>query len=246
MRIDALLFFRASSESPMNTRVQCFQHVSFEGLGNIEPLLSDRACQLSTTRWYAGEEAPDSDSYDLLIVMGGPMGIYDYDKHSWLHAEKDAIKSAIDAGKKVLGICLGAQLIADVLGAKVSKNPCREIGWFPVRCNPALQDTVLVNVFPDSFEPLHWHGDTFSLPKDAIALGASEACEQQGFVFDNRVVGLQFHLELNVDGIATLSEACRDELDGSAFVQSPAQMLAARDHFKAAQNTLVKLIDAFL
>lgn len=230
----------------MTTRIHCFQHVSFEGLGNIEPLLSDRGCQLSTTRWYAGDEAPDSDSYDLLIVMGGPMGIYDYREFPWLAREKEAIKAAIADNKKVLGICLGAQLIADVLGAKVSKNPCREIGWFPVHCNSARQDTALANVFPDSFEALHWHGDTFALPKDAIALGASEACEQQGFIFDNRVVGLQFHLELNVDGVATLSDACRDELDGSAFVQTEEEMLAAHDNFNAANGILIKLVDALL
>lgn len=226
-------------------RVHYFQHVSFEGLGNIKPLLEER-CQLFSTLWYAGEEAPSCDSYDLLIVMGGPMSIYDYGEHPWLRAEKRAIKSAIVAGKKVLGICLGAQLIADVLGAEVSKNPQREIGWFTVESNSELQKTCLADVFPDTFEPLHWHGDTFALPNDAIALGASEACEQQGFVFDDRVIGLQFHLELRADGVATLSEACRDELDGSTFVQTEEEMLAVHDKFNAANGILAKLVGAIL
>lgn len=227
-------------------RAHYFQHVEFEGLGDIQSILERQGCQLSATRWYAGDKAPIHDDYDLLVVMGGPMGIYDYDEYPWLVAEKRAIKAAIAAGKKVLGICLGAQLIADTLGASVGKNPQREIGWFSVESNAALNTTRLANVFPSEFEPLHWHGDTFALPEHAIALGRSEACTNQGFIFDDRVIALQFHLELNAEGVSALCDACSDELDGSKFVQNPDDMLDAKENFSAANNILVKLIGAIV
>lgn len=227
-------------------RIHYFQHVSFEGLGKIKPLLERRDCQISGTHWYAGDAAPDSDQYDLLIVMGGPMGVYDYSQYPWLELEKKAIKSAIAAGKRVLGVCLGAQLIASTLGSQVSKNPQREIGWFDVQSNPQLENTFFANIFPERYEPLHWHGDTFARPKYSVALGHSAACEQQGFVFDDRVVALQFHLELDVEGIAALCDACGNELDGSTYVQEPAGMLAATTQFDASSVILKNLITRFL
>ncbi len=231
---------------PMLKRVHYFQHVEFEGLGNIEPLLAAHNCQLQSTRWFAGEQAPESDSYDLLIVMGGPMGIFDYNLYPWLTAEKLALKAAIEAGKKVLGICLGAQLIADVLGASVSKNAVREIGWFALQSSSELQLSRWGKVFPARFSPLHWHGDTFAIPLDAMPVGSSEACANQGFILEDRIVALQFHLELAPSAVATLCAACADELDGSAYVQSPAKMLAADSNFTASEAILRALIARLL
>ena len=227
-------------------RVHYFQHVEFEGLGNIEPLLAADNCKLESTRWFAGEQAPACDSYDLLIVMGGPMGIFDYELYPWLKAEKLALKAAIEAGKKVLGVCLGAQLLADVLGASVSKNAVREIGWFALQSSPELQSSSWGKVFPECFEPLHWHGDTFAIPLGALPVGSSEACANQGFILEDRIVALQFHLELAPSAVATLCVACADELDGSAFVQSPAQMLAADCNFAASKAILRPLITRLL
>ncbi len=227
-------------------RVHYFQHVEFEGLGNIEPLLAAHNCQLQSTRWFAGEQAPASDSYDVLIVMGGPMGIFDYHLYPWLKAEKLALKAAISAGKKVLGVCLGAQLIADVLGATVSKNSAREIGWFALQSSPELQSSRWSKVFPERFKPLHWHGDTFTIPLGAVPVGSSKACANQGFILEDRIVALQFHLELAPSALATLCAACANELDGSAFVQSPAKMLAADCHFVASEAILRPLITRLL
>lgn len=230
----------------MSARIHYFQHVAFEGLGSIEPLLRTHNCSVSATRWFVGESAPAVDDYDILIVMGGPMGIYDYDQYSWLKAEKQAIKAAVEVGKKVLGICLGAQLIADVLGTSVSKNPHREIGWFSVDTSVELKNSPWSEVFPASFEPLHWHGDTFSIPAGAVSVGSSQACANQGFIYRDSVIALQFHLELDQSAVEVLSEACADELDNSEFVQLPAQMLAQGSKFAANRDILRSLITRLL
>jgi len=166
-----------------------------------------------------------------LIVMGGSMSIDDYDEHPWLEAEKALIKQAIGAGKHVLGICLGAQLIADVLGARVYRGEHKEIGWFDVQTSQGLQESVWKDVFPISFTAFHWHGDTFNLPQGALSIGQSDACKQQGFIFDQRVVALQFHLETTPESAKALINNCKDELDGSTYVQSAAEILGNAQRF---------------
>ena len=110
--------------------IHCIQHVPFENPGSIGDWIKHKGYRLSTTRLYGGESLPDIDPIDWVIIMGGPMGIYDEDKYPWLKEEKVFIKNALDKGKVVIGICLGAQLIAGVLGAKIYKNRYREIGYF--------------------------------------------------------------------------------------------------------------------
>ncbi|MDX8382205.1 MAG: type 1 glutamine amidotransferase [Ghiorsea sp.] len=209
----------------MFVKVHYLQHVSFEGLSCIESYLIGEGHVLTSTKLYLDEVLPSVDDFDWLIVMGGPMGIYDHDRYPWLVAEKDLIKQAIDAGKHVLGICLGAQLIADVLGARVYKGEHKEIGWFEIVSSLDLKTTIIDGAFPKTFEAFHWHSDTFDIPKGAIAVGASEACKHQGFVFGDKVVALQFHLETTPKRVAALIEHCSDELDGSTHVQSENKMM---------------------
>lgn len=245
-------------------RIHYFQHVDFEGLGLLKPLLEASGHTLSSTRFFEPsqlEQAPSVDDYDALIVMGGPMGIYDNNQYPWLKAEKLAIKQAIDAGKNILGICLGAQLIADCLGAPVMRNHTREIGWFPVELNQQLINSRWQKVFCEEgaadFTPMHWHGDTFLLPREAILLGSSQGCTNQGFILEQKaverpqkhvnsgqvIVGLQFHLELESANIEHLCEACVDEIaDGGEFVQTREQMLANGAAFERNQKSLVRLL----
>jgi len=225
-------------------RVHYLQHVSFEGLGSIEPVLNDKGHQLSSTQLYKNEPLPSVNDFDWLIVMGGPMGIYDYDQYPWLADEKQFIKAAIDDGKIVLGICLGAQLIADVMGAAVVQNPHREIGWFNINPLPDVNATILGSIFSAPVEVFHWHGDTFDIPVDAVPLAESEACPRQGFIFDNRVVGLQFHLETTLSSASALIENCRDELDGSVYVQSEAAMLVEAKRFDGINRLMSSLLNA--
>ncbi len=193
------------------------QHVPFEGLGYIEDWAKSQSMEISCTRLFADEALPSSEAFDWLVVMGGPMGIYEHEKHPWLVVEKEFIKKAIVAGKTVLGICLGAQLIADVLGAKVYPGPQKEIGWFPIRRAEGAPE-----IIPEELTAFHWHGDTFEIPEGATRLASSKASKNQGFVYNNCVFALQFHMETTPQSMDALIENCSDELpnadDASSFV----------------------------
>jgi len=204
-------------------KIHWIQHVPFEGLASLAPMLLEKGHALDCTRLYRDEEFPAVTDIDWLIVMGGPMGIYDDDQYAWLSREKNFIEQAVHEEKTVLGICLGAQLIADVLGAKVYKNVYREIGWFPIE--RTTDATLLGPVLPERIEVFHWHGETFTLPKDANLIASSDVCKNQGFIFNNRVVALQFHLETTLKSATTLIEHCQDELDNSQYVQTAETML---------------------
>ena len=206
--------------------IHYLQHVPFEGLGSMEPALKASGHQLSSSHLYENQLFPALEEIDWLIIMGGPMGIHDEAEYPWLKPEIEFIQQAIEAGKTVLGICLGAQLIAAALGAHVYKNSHKEIGWFKIYLNPEADTIVLASAIPQQAEVFHWHGDTFDIPAGSKPLASSNACQNQGFIFDNRVVGLQFHLETTLELIQNLINNSRDELDGSSYVQSEGQMLA--------------------
>lgn len=223
-------------------RTHYLQHVPFEGLGSIESWLRERDAVITATRLYEPHRFPDLADFDRLIVMGGPMGVHDASFYPWLAPEKAFLKAAMDAGKVVLGICLGAQLIADALGAAVEKNAHREIGWFPVTRATEAERTIIGPALPERFEAFHWHGDRFHLPDRAIPLASSEACPDQGFILDNRVVGLQFHLETTPISAAALVENCGGELDGSRFVQSAADILSDSGRFDTINTIMADVL----
>jgi GMP synthase (glutamine-hydrolysing) len=199
--------------------VHILQHVSFEGPGEIEPWMRARGHHLTHTHFFRGEHLPDSHAVDWLIVMGGPMNIYEYRNHPWLRDEKRFIERVISRDKCVLGVCLGAQLIADVLGARVYQNYEKEIGWFPIQWHSGAAH--LVPHGSSRLEVFHWHGDTFDIPEGGALLADSEGCRHQGFSYGSNVVGLQFHLEMNASGIEALIEHGRADLTARGrFVQT--------------------------
>jgi len=214
-----------------------------EGTGRIADWIEERGHTVSGTHLYRGEALPDDDAFDFLLIMGGPMNIYEYRNHPWLPAEKRFIKRAIDSGKIVLGICLGAQLVADVLGAKVYQNTTVEIGWFPVRFDAARQANPAMRDFPDELTVLHWHGDTFALPPGAVHLATSKACENQAFALGHRIIGLQFHIEMDLPDVAAFLD---DTLPGPVpeQIQSAAEMLAGQRHLPAIHAALYAMLDA--
>ena len=179
----------------------------------MEPWLRARGHTLSYTHFHAGGDPAASVNADWLIVMGGPMGVHDEAELPWLKAEKRALRAALDRGASVLGVCLGAQLMADVLGAPVTRNAHKEIGWHPVELSPEAQATWLAGAFPGRFTPFHWHGDTFAIPAGAVPFGSSPACRNQGFLWSDRALALQFHPEVTPESLAALAEQCGDELD---------------------------------
>jgi GMP synthase-like glutamine amidotransferase len=223
-------------------KVHWFQHAPFEGLGAIEGWLLARGHTLSCTRFYADEASPvNSGGFDWLIVMGGPMNVYQYEAYPWLSSEKHLIREAITAGKRVMGICLGAQLIADVLGGKVYQNDEREIGWFPVRAVSAGVTSPFA--FPRQTPVFHWHGDTFALPPGSAWLAESDGCAHQAFAVGTRVLGLQFHLEMTAASVGGIAQACADEFMPGRYVQ-PADMIIsqARQNEPAAAMLLGRLL----
>ncbi len=227
-------------------RINCFQHVPFEGLGIIENWISSRGYRLTVNRLYQNAPMPEIEDDDWIIVMGGPMGVHDEDRFSWLKSEKRLIEKAIRNGKIVLGICLGAQMIAHVLGARVYPNGVKEIGWFPIELTEAGQDSPLFGFLPSQLVVFHWHGDTFDLTTGAIHIARSEACLHQAFVFDERVIGLQFHLESTPKGIEELIKNCSAELVEGSYIQNPSQLTADHKAFhmiNGAMNQLLSRIE---
>ncbi len=206
-------------------RIHHFQHVPFEGLGNMEAVFKGWGSPMSATHWYRGDQSPALHDYDWLVVMGGPMNIHDHDDHPWLIEEKQAIADAINAGKVVLGICLGAQLIAHALGAQVRRNAHKEIGWFPIQRQPGADGTLLDGVLPEQLTVFHWHGDTFDLPAGARLLASSPACRNQAFCVGDRVFGFQFHLETTPESARLILEHSMNDLEESQWVQNPKDLL---------------------
>ncbi|MGA8156955.1 MAG: glutamine amidotransferase [Rhodoplanes sp.] len=172
------------------------RHVAFEDLGLLAPLLAERGFSLRYLE--AGIDDIDSTTLtapDLVVILGGPIGVYEEDLYPFLNGELAAIRARMDAAKPTLGICLGAQLMAKALGARVAPGPQKEIGWAPLALTEASRVSLL-----GAFETtpvLHWHGDNFELPANAIRLASTSACPNQAFAYGMNLLGLQFHIEVD-------------------------------------------------
>ena len=228
--------------------IHSIHHVPFEGLGSIERWIQQKGHKLTSTRPYLRQPFPPSEEIDLLIVMGGPMNIYEEDIYPWLAEEKRYIGRTIDQGGRVLGICLGAQLLADVLGARVYQGKHKEIGWFPVETTAAAAASAVFRGFPKSTMAFHWHGDTFDIPRGAQHIARSTACENQAFIYDERIVGLQFHLETTPESAGQMIANCGDELVSGPYIQDVGTTLADRKRFEVInmlmQGLLLRLTSA--
>jgi GMP synthase (glutamine-hydrolysing) len=224
-------------------RIHYLQHVPFEGPGFIESWALMRGHSLTGTRLFEGNPLPAVEELDWLVILGGPMNVYEESRYPWLGREKRFIGEAIRGGKIVIGICLGAQLIACVLGAKVARNHCREIGWFPVERAAQASQSRLSGFLPTRFPAYHWHGDTFEIPRGAVHLIRSEACENQAFAFGERVIGFQFHLESTRESAENLIQNCPEDLNEGPYVQGPAAMLSEPERFREANGLMTEFLD---
>jgi GMP synthase (glutamine-hydrolysing) len=240
-------------------RARVFQHVPFEGPAYIADWLLERGHEVRTTELYRlseGTELPSLQDFDWLVVMGGPMSANDTERLWWLVPEMDTIASAIEAGKTVLGICLGSQLIAAAAGARVYRNYYREIGWFDVwiargdihrsgAANAAEPDLAsLFASFPASIPALHWHGETFSLPADARLLARSEACVNQAFTLGERVIGLQFHLEATRESVRALIDGASEDLrTPGPYVSSREEILSPEAPIAESNRYMHAILD---
>jgi GMP synthase-like glutamine amidotransferase len=227
-------------------RVHYLQHVWFETPGCILDWARDRGYKLTSTLLYESAQFPEIDSFDLLVIMGGPMSVHDLKDYSWLAQEKEFIKKCIRHGKMLFGICLGAQLLAETCGGRVQKNPEKEIGFFPVKLSLQAIRHPFFEGIPEVSDFFHWHGETFSLPEGAIAIGSSEACLNQGFLLNNQILALQFHPEVTSELVTSMVKEGLGELKPSRFVQSAEAIRSAlKMPSKTSHFPLFGILDRF-
>ena len=224
-------------------RIHCLQHVRYEGPALIESWATEHGHEIDTSPLYEEPILPRPETIDFLVVVGGAMGAYDEDAYPWIAEEKTFIERFIAGGSPVLGICLGAQLIADVLGARVYPGPRKEMGWFPIQLTSKGRETMLLGDLPENPTVFHWHSDTFNLPENTIHLARSDAYDNQAFLYDDRVLGLQFHLELDGGMIRQIIDHSNEHDETAEFVQSPEEMVAPHQPFAPSHEILYTLLN---
>ncbi len=216
-------------------KIWVIQHHPVENLGRIADALAASALAWQYVRSFAGQPVPkDMKGAGGLIVMGGPMGVYEQDRYPFLRDEMRLIEAALKDGKPLLGVCLGSQLLAAALGAKVGRGPGKEIGWHPVRLLAGARDDRLFAGVAESFTALHWHGDVFDLPAGAVPLASSEKTPLQAYRYGDKAYGLLFHIEPTAAIVAGMVREFAAELkgagtDGAAIATAANQRLAAID-----------------
>jgi GMP synthase-like glutamine amidotransferase len=228
-----------------------FQHVEYEGPGAILPYLQAKGHNVHIVRLYAGDPIPHEDDVDFAILMGGPMSVLDETKYPHFVREKELCCDMVQLGKPLLGICLGAQMIASAFGAAIKKNPEKEIGWFPVTFTG---DAVEEMNLPESLDVFHWHGETFDIPElpgIAEPFAFSEACQNQAFKIGSGIA-LQFHLEATPKSMESMLKNGDDEIKagiaaGFDYVQNPKDIrIAGKTAMGPANELLVKILDYLL
>lgn len=224
--------------------IHWLQHVPFEELGSIRPWAENKGHNLIATRLWAEDELPKPADVCMLFIMGGPMGVHDEATFSWLVEEKQFIARVVDRNRPIMGICLGAQLLAAVLGAEVSRNREKEIGWFAVKREESAPPPFNA-VFPSEFDVFHWHGDTFDLPVGGRLLGSSEACHNQAFIVGDRILGLQYHLEMTSSGLSGIIAHCGDELVHGDWIQTEEEIVGRSDYLINCNVIMERILNTF-
>lgn len=231
--------------TPVEPAVLVIQHVAVEGLGLLQRLLTTNG--LATRLVPPGAPLPDAAlaRHRGVIVLGGPMGVYDAAEYPRLREETELLRAAVAAKLPVLGICLGSQLLAAALGAKVYPGAQKELGWFDVTLEPAARDDALFRELPPRFKALHWHGDVFDLPEGAALLARSELTAHQAFSYGDCAWGLLFHLEAGPEEVDGMLHAFPDEVRAAG--QSAEALLAAtRQHAGAASALAATVFQPWL
>lgn len=224
-------------------KIAVLQHVAFESAGMIADWAEARDHSVTIYPLHENALLPNIDAFEMLVVMGGSMSVGDDAKHPWLAPEKTLIKAAIEADHYVVGICLGAQLIANVLGARVYPNHVKEIGWFPVAIADEAIGQPILSGLNSAMNVFHWHEDTFDLPHNAQLLMSSKSCKNQAFLYNQRVLGLQFHLEMTEEGIKNIITHCKEDIAPSTSIQSEEEMLTSIGNIAPCKRILNSLLD---
>ena len=223
-------------------KIHYLQHDDLVQACTIEQWATEQGIVLSNTQVHKGEAFPDTSDFDLLIILGGRMGAYEEDTYPWLMEEKWFIKRAIAENKYVLGLCLGAQILADVLGGLVHPHVQYEIGWWPVHFSPQIEGSLLKGV-PNTIHLFEFHGDTFTLPLGVKLLASSEGCENQAFIYNDRVLALQFHPEVSVENMKLLAQAVGN-VEGP-YSQPATYYLNEQDYFEQSKEVMFTILCNF-
>ena len=180
-------------------RLLVLQHIACEHPGVVSGVMEERGVEPVAVELDEGEPLPDWREFDGVLAMGGPMGATDDADHPWLTPEKQLVREAVEGGKPFLGVCLGVQLLAAALGARVYTSERAEVGLLPVELTPEGRQDPLFDGIDDSLVSLQWHGDTFELPDGAVHLASSPQVVHQAFRSGARAYGVQFHLEVTAE-----------------------------------------------
>jgi len=231
--------------SERQLKIHCIQHVPFEGPAFIKQWADQKGHQVSYTLLYETDKFPEPGEFDWLVIMGGPMGVNDDGIYSWLAAEKAFIKQAIEQSKIVIGICLGAQIIASVLGAGVKPGKHKEIGWFPVKFDISAAKKAGLDFLPRELTVFHWHGDTFDIPQGAVHLASSDGCNNQAFIYRDRVLALQFHFEMDRQALEQIIHHGKDELITDIYVHCADEIIHKSKLTLETNKVMQRILDFF-
>lgn len=220
------------------------QHVPFETCGSIQHWADVRTVDVQVIHPYAGDALPQVGEHDSVVLMGGPMSVNDAEALPWFAEEIEWTKALLSSKAPILGICLGGQILAKALGARVLKNEEREIGWYPVNSHENREATQLDESLPQRMPVFHWHSERFEIPEGAIPIYSSEGCKEQAFLYQGRALALQFHLEILPDTVEALIEACANEMIPGPYVQTVNEIRAKTgQHLRNAQHQMFTILD---
>jgi GMP synthase-like glutamine amidotransferase len=225
----------------MNKSILIFGHETEVSAGTIIDYLD--AHQISYRYYLMSENIalPDQSEFHCFIILGGTLNVCDENKYSWLKEEKEFIKKSIQSGKKGLGICLGGQLLAEALGARVTKNKYDEIGWFPLQLLNHSETSPLKEI-NNSDKLMQSHSYTFDIPADSIHLASTTVTKNQAFLYDNRILGVQFHPEVSAESIKKFYETGEDEKRGP-YIQHSTEILEHDDYFVRSRKIMFSILD---
>lgn len=224
-------------------KVHFIQHVAFEAPGLILSWAENNKYLCTKSVLMEGDKLPQAKDFDLLVIMGGPMSANDDEEYSWLSLEKELVRECLELKKPMVGICLGAQIIANVLGSKVYRAKEKEIGWFPITAASDIASSKLMPELPPELTVFHWHGETFDLPSGAQLLASTKTCTNQAFEFGNHVLGLQFHMEVTPEDVNSMWENCKSDLGVGDYQQGPPAIFGSADMYESVRKPLERALE---
>jgi GMP synthase-like glutamine amidotransferase len=212
----------------------CFQHIDCEGPGTLLEVLKEKRVKLDILKPFQGDPIPEHLG-DGLIVLGGPMGVYEENQFPWMTLELDAIRKCLASSRPVLGICLGSQMLAHAAGAQVFRGALPEVGWYPIEMTAQGRLDPLLMGLPGQFEAFHWHGDTFTLPPGAGRLASSHYYPNQVFKIGSNSYGFQCHLEVTGEMVKSWASIYAKELTPQGGPNRPERI---EDHLSENARSL--------